>query len=119
VTAGEDSAQVATTHVFVPLGFEARTGAFRPRARTFLREVADVADVADVASSSDLYHWYAMVWREHWEQRLGVKLAQGGKPRARRGRVGAGKRGGDLGAEGVAQVVSDRLPAMRQPLRVG
>jgi hypothetical protein len=34
-------------------------------------------------------------------------------PRARRGRVRAGKRGGVLGAEGVARVVSDRLPAMR------
>ena len=32
--------------------------------------------------------------------------AGGGKPRARRGRVGAGKRGGVLGAEGVARVVS-------------
>jgi hypothetical protein len=31
----------------------------------------------------------------------------------------SGKRGGVLGAEGVARVVSDRLPAMRQPLRVG
>ena len=71
---GEDWAQVATTHVFVPLGFEARTGAFGPRTRTFLREVAEVADVA---SSFDLYHWCAMVWGEHWEQRLGVKLAQG------------------------------------------
>ena len=68
---GEDWAQVVTTHVFVPLGFEARTGAFEPRTRTFLREVADVV------SSSDLYHWFAMVWGEHWEQRLGVKLAQG------------------------------------------
>ena len=45
--------------------------------------------------------------------------ARGGKPRARRGRVGAGERGGELGAEGVARVVSDRLPAMRQPLRAG
>ena len=68
---GEDSAQVVTTHVFVPLGFEARMGAFGPRTRTFLREVADTA------SSSDLYRWCAMVWGEHWEQRLGVKLAQG------------------------------------------
>jgi hypothetical protein len=58
----------------VPLGFEARTGAFGSRTRTFLREVLEVADVA---SSSDLYHWCAMVWGEHWEQRLGVKLAQG------------------------------------------
>jgi hypothetical protein len=45
--------------------------------------------------------------------------AMGGKPRARRGRGGAGKCGGVLGAEGVARVVSDRLPAMRQPLRAG
>ena len=51
--AKEDWAQVETTHVFVPLGFEARTGAFGPRTRTFLREVAEVADAA---SSSDLYH---------------------------------------------------------------
>ena len=28
---GEDGAQVETTHAFVPLGFEARTGAFGPR----------------------------------------------------------------------------------------
>ena len=40
-------------------------------------------------------------------------------PRARRGRVRAGKRGGVLGVEGVARVVPDRLPAMRQPLRAG
>jgi hypothetical protein len=46
-------------HVFVPLGFEARTGAFGPGTWTFLREVAEVVDVA---SSSDLYHWCAMVW---------------------------------------------------------
>ena len=45
--------------------------------------------------------------------------AGGGKPRARRGHVGAGKRGGDHGAEGVARVVSDRLPDMRQLLRAG
>ena len=69
-----DWAQVETTHVFVPLGFEAQTGAFGPRTRTFLREVVEVADAT---SSADLYHWCAMVWGEHWEQRLGVKLAQG------------------------------------------
>jgi hypothetical protein len=72
--AGEDWAQVERTHVFVPLGFEVRTGTFGPWMRTFLREVAEVADVA---SSFDLYHWCAMVWGEHWEQRSGVKLAQG------------------------------------------
>jgi hypothetical protein len=44
-------------HVFVPLGFEARTGTFAPRTRTFLREVAESAD----AASADLYHWCAMV----------------------------------------------------------
>ena len=45
--------------------------------------------------------------------------AGGGKPRARRGRDGAGERGGELGAKGVARVVFDRLPAKRQPLRAG
>jgi hypothetical protein len=59
----EDWAQVETTHVFVPLGFEAQTGAFGPRTRTFLREVVEVADAT---SSADLYHWCAMVWGEHW-----------------------------------------------------
>jgi hypothetical protein len=58
----------------VPLGLEARTGAFGPRTWTFLREVVEVAEAA---SSADLYHWCAMVWREHWAQRLGMKLAQG------------------------------------------
>jgi hypothetical protein len=43
--------------------------------------------------------------------------AGGGKPRARRSRVGAGERGGELGAKGVARVVPDRLPVKRQPLR--
>jgi hypothetical protein len=71
---GGDWTQVETTHVFVPLGFEARTGAFGPRTRTFLREVVEVADAT---SSADLYHWCAMVWGGHWEQRLGVMLAQG------------------------------------------
>jgi hypothetical protein len=45
--------------------------------------------------------------------------AGGGKSRARRGRDGAGERGGELGAKGVARVVSDRLPAKHQPLRAG
>jgi hypothetical protein len=49
---------VETTHVFVPLGFEAQTSAFGPRTRTFLREVVEVADAA---SSADLFHWSAMV----------------------------------------------------------
>jgi hypothetical protein len=49
---GGDWAQVETTHVFVPLGFEARTSAFGPRTRTFLRELVEVADVV---SSADLY----------------------------------------------------------------
>ncbi len=71
---GGDWATVPTTHVFVPLGFEARTGAFGPRTRAFLRELVEIADGA---SSADLYHWSAMVWGEHWEQRLGVKLMQG------------------------------------------
>ena len=45
--------------------------------------------------------------------------AGGGEPRARRGRVGTGDGGGDLGAAGVARVVPHRLPALRQPLRAG
>ena len=60
-----------TTHIFVLLGFEAWTGAFGSQTWTFLREVADAA------SPSEHYHWCAMVWGEHWEQRLGVKLARG------------------------------------------
>ena len=59
--------------MFVPLGFEAG-GCFGPATRDFLREVARVAGAQ---ASADLYHWSAMVWGEHWEQRLGVKLAQG------------------------------------------
>jgi hypothetical protein len=116
---GGDWMQVETTHVFVPLGFEARTGAFGPRTRTFLREVVEVADAT---SFTELYHWCAMVWGEHWEQRLGVKLAEGeasivlGVVASARANAEAG---GVLGAEGVARVVSDRLLAMRQPLRVG
>jgi hypothetical protein len=39
---GGDWTQVETTHVFVPMGFEARTGAFGPRTRAFLREVVEV-----------------------------------------------------------------------------
>jgi hypothetical protein len=54
-------ARVETTHVFVPLGFEARMGAFGQRTRTFLREVVVVV-VVDAASSVNLYHWCAMVW---------------------------------------------------------
>ena len=64
---------VECPHVFVPLGFEAG-GCFGPATRDFLREVARVAGAQ---ASADLYHWSAMVWGEHWEQRLGVKLAQG------------------------------------------
>jgi hypothetical protein len=100
--------------MYVPLSFEAQTGAFGPRTRTFLREVVKVADAA---SSADLYHWSAMVWGLGGT--LGAALgrearAGGGKSRARRGRDGAGERRGELGAKGVARVVSDRLPAKRQ-----
>ena len=63
----------------------------------------------------------------HGEARYGARRDQLGLPSAagerrfRRvaTRVGAGERGGDLGAEGVARVVFDRLLAMRQPLRAG
>jgi hypothetical protein len=60
-------------HEFVPLGFEAG-GAFGPATRDFLREVARVAGAQ---ASVDLYHWNAMVWGEHWQQRLSLVLAGG------------------------------------------
>jgi hypothetical protein len=61
-----------------------------------------------------------MVWGEQLGAALGREArARGGKSRARRGRDGVGERGGELGAKGVARVVSDRLPAKRQPLRAG
>ena len=49
-------------HEFVPLGFEAG-GAFGPATRDFVREVARVVGTQ---ASTDLYHWSAMVWGEHW-----------------------------------------------------
>ena len=60
-------------HEFVPLGFEAG-GAFGPATRDFVREVARVAGAQ---ASADLYHWSAMVWGEHWQQRLSLVLARG------------------------------------------
>ena len=64
---------VECPHVFVPLGFEAG-GCFGPATRDFLREVARVAGAQ---ASADLYHWSAMVWGEHWQQRLSLVLARG------------------------------------------
>ena len=64
---------VERPHEFVPLGFEAG-GAFGPATRDFLREVARVAGAQ---ASADLYHWSAMVWGEHWQQRLSLVLARG------------------------------------------
>jgi hypothetical protein len=63
---------VERPHEFVMLGFEAG-GAFGPATRHFLREVARVAGAQ---ASVDLYHWSAMVWGEHWQQRLGLVLAR-------------------------------------------
>ena len=64
--------------------------------------------------------WACLKYKYFLGAALGPEArTRGGNPRVRRGSVGAGKRGGVLGAEGVARVVSDRLPAMRQPLRVG
>eukprot|EP01051_Picozoa_sp_SAG22_P002887 SAG22_NODE_134_length_18372_cov_33.054944_7_plen_78_part_00 len=36
-----------------------------------------VGRVATTQSSADLYHWSAMVWGEHWRQRLSLGLARG------------------------------------------
>ena len=33
--------------------------------------------VAGEQSSADLYHWSAMMWGEHWRQRLSLTLARG------------------------------------------
>ncbi len=33
--------------------------------------------VAGAMSSADLYHWSAMVWGEHWRQRLSLELVWG------------------------------------------
>ena len=107
-----------TAHVFVPLGFEARTGAFGPRTRTFLREVTEVADVA---SSSDLYHWCAMVWGEHWEQRLGVKLAQWEASLVLGAVASARANVEEISGRKASPEWSpnDCQPRMRQPLRAG
>ena len=67
------TALVAMAHRFVPLGFEAG-GAFGASTLNFL---AEVEKKAGAQSSADLYHWSAMVWGEHWRQRLGMGLAQG------------------------------------------
>jgi hypothetical protein len=64
---------VERPHEFVPLGFEAGD-AFGPVTMDFLREVARVAGAE---ASTDLYHWSAMVWGEHWQQRLSFELARG------------------------------------------
>jgi hypothetical protein len=64
---------VERPHEFDPLGFEA-SGAFGPATQDFLREVARVAGAHAFV---DLYHWSAMVWGEHWQQRLSLVLARG------------------------------------------
>ena len=74
---GEDAVDeaglVPETHQFVPLGFEAG-GGFGPATLRFLQ---DVEQVAGAQASADLYHWSAMMWGEHWRQRLSLGLARG------------------------------------------
>ena len=60
---------------FRAAGLRGVDGRFRTADADFSTQ--EVVEVADATSSADLYHWCAMVWGEHWEQRLGVKLAQG------------------------------------------
>ena len=64
---------MSQTHQFVPLGFEAG-GGFGPATLQFLQEIETVASQQ---SSADLYHWSAMMWGEHWRQRLSLELARG------------------------------------------
>eukprot|EP01051_Picozoa_sp_SAG22_P019401 SAG22_NODE_3566_length_1633_cov_1.734416_1_plen_115_part_00 len=69
-----DGQPTKVVHEFVPLGFEAGFEAFGPATLDFL---AMVGKVASSQSSADLYHWSAMVWGEHWRQRLSLGLARG------------------------------------------
>ena len=63
---------------FVPVGFEAASGAFGRSALDFFRQVEVVAGRS---ASTDLYHWSAFVFGEHWRQRLSLALTRG-QPRA-------------------------------------
>jgi hypothetical protein len=60
---------VERTHVFVPLGFEARTGAFGPRTRTFLREVVE------------FFNPFQLDVKDGWLHRLDTELCHGGQAR--------------------------------------
>ena len=64
---------VECPHRFIPLGFEAG-GGFGQATLDFLQELVETAGEQ---SSADLYHWSAMVFGEHWGQRLSLVLARG------------------------------------------
>jgi hypothetical protein len=36
----------------------------------------EVARVVGAEASTDLYHWSAMLWGEHWQQRVSLVLAR-------------------------------------------
>ena len=57
-----------------PVGFRGGGGAFGQATLDFIREVEEVAGEQ---SSTDLYHWSAMEFGEHWLQRLSLVLARG------------------------------------------
>ena len=59
---------------FVPVGCEAASGVFGRSALDFFRQVEVVAGRS---ASTDLYHWSAFVFGEHWRQRLSLALTRG------------------------------------------
>ena len=59
---------------FVRVGFEAASAAFGRLALDFFRQVEVVAGRS---ASTDLFHWSAFVFGEHWRQRLSLALTRG------------------------------------------
>ena len=80
---------------FVPVGFEAASGAFGRSALDFLRQVEVVAGLS---ASADMYHWSSQTFGKHWRQRLGLALARG-QASLVLGAVSAGRNYGE-GAKG-------------------
>jgi hypothetical protein len=92
--------------------------AFGPATRDFLWEVARVAGAH---ASADLYHLSAMVWGEHWQQRLSLVLARG-QASLVLGAVAAASNNatGASGRKASPEFSeTDCQPAKRQPVRAG
>ena len=73
---GEDSAEIRDyngRHRFVPLAFEG----FGAWGESTLRFFEEVCNAAKEKASADRYHWSAMEFGVHFQQRLGLTLARG------------------------------------------